>query len=186
MIEIFKVFVTPIITIVEKLAPVLHEKIFGSAIKYGDEIRLSHVTTNYALHSHEYKFDHEGSSQQQQVTSFKDYDSNDFWLIKPQHGRHLETKIGEPVRHGDIVRLEHLGTKRNLHSHPDMPSAFSRQQEVTAFGNNGEGDQNDNWRVEVEGKGIWYEKKRIRLIHLNTKHALHSHFRPKFANGKEK
>ena len=57
----------------------------------------------------------------------------------------------------------------------DIPSPLSGQQEVTAFGKNSVGDANDNWRVEVEGRGIWFSKKKIRLIHLDTGLALHSH-----------
>jgi hypothetical protein len=74
-----------------------------------------------------------------------------------------------------VVRLEHVLTKRNLHSHGGIPSPITKQQEVTCFGTNGVGDGNDNWRVEVEGGGQWAYGKRLRLIHVSTNHALHSH-----------
>lgn len=45
----------------------------------------------------------------------------------------------EPVKCGDVIRLQHLATKRNLHSHL-FQSPISRNQEVSAFGENGNGD----------------------------------------------
>lgn len=174
MLEYVKVIISPLITVVEKLAPQLHEKIVGQPVKYGDVIRLKHFATGHALHSHGINYSHPRSSQQQQVTAYSDQDSNDYWLVKVQHGLSSDRKSGFPLRHNDILRLEHVATKKNLHSH-FAPSPLTSQQEVTAFGTNGEGDANDNWRVEVEGKGVWFEKKKIRLIHLDTKKALHSH-----------
>lgn len=43
-----------------------------------------------------------------------------------------------------MIRLEHMLTKRNLHSHREFDSPSSRQQEVCAYGENGLGDPNDN------------------------------------------
>jgi len=79
------------------------------------------------------------------------------------------------VQHGDIVRLEHVATRRNLHSHSGHPSPVTKQQEATCFGSNGSGDSNDNWQVEVDSSGSWGAAKRVRLVHVNTKHTLHSH-----------
>ena len=45
----------------------------------------------------------------------------------------------EPVKCGEVIRLQHLSTKRNLHSHL-FQSPMSRNQEVSAFGENGLGD----------------------------------------------
>lgn len=66
-------------------------------------------------------------------------------------------------------------TRRNLHSHGGIPSPCTRQQEVTCFGSWGNGDSNDNWRVEIGGGGAVGVGRRMRLIHANTNHALHSH-----------
>lgn len=175
MIEIIKVTVSPMINIAEKLAPALHEKLVGQVVRFGDTIRLKHVNTNHVLHSHNINYLHTHSSGQQQVTARFGHNSNDYWFVKAQHGLNADARKGEPVRHGDVVRLQHVATKRNLHSHSGIPSPLTSQQEVTAFGDQGEGDENDNWKLEVEGKGIWYKKKRIRLVHLETGHSLHSH-----------
>ena len=40
----------------------------------------------------------------------------------------------------DTIRLEHLKTGKNLHSH-NFASPVSKQQEVSAYGVNGEGDE---------------------------------------------
>ncbi len=187
MLEILQMFVSPIFNLAEKLAPELHERMVGLPVKYGDTIRLMHVMTKYALHSHGINYSHPGSSRQQQVTAYGRHDFNDYWLIKEYNKLTTNKKNGEPIRHGDIVRLEHVATGRNLHSH-DAPSPLTKQQEVTAFGDDGIGDTNDLWRIEVDGKGVWFEKKKIRLIHLNTNNALHSHAghsHPEFTAGQQ-
>jgi dolichyl-phosphate-mannose--protein O-mannosyl transferase len=74
-----------------------------------------------------------------------------------------------------VIRLEHERTRKNLHSHSSQLSPVTGQQEVTAFGENGGGDFNDNWRVEVDGGGTWSTHKRVRLAHVETEYVLHSH-----------
>lgn len=145
------------------------------AVRYGATIKLLHHATASALHSHLYNYTHSGSSLQQQVTGFAGGDDNDLWIVKGPHGQPENYRAGQVVRGGDIVRLEHVPTRRNLHSHSGHPSPVTRQQEVTCFGENGLGDDNDNWRVEIEGEDVWHGGNRLRLIHVNTNHALHSH-----------
>jgi len=146
-------------------------------IKYRDTVRLIHFKTSVALHSHNFDYSHEGSSRQQQVTGFGGMDENDYWIVKGVHGRDEFFNKGVPVKNGDIIRLEHLNTRKNLHSHPGYPSPITQQQEVTAFSpdNNGIGNLDDNWQVEVENGGMWEIGTKIRLIHSRTKVALHSH-----------
>lgn len=147
----------------------------AAVVSYGQTVKLSHVWTGRTLHSHALNYGHSGTSGQQQVTCFEGADDNDLWRIKGPHGSAADHKVGQPVNHGDIVRLEHVLTRRNLHSHSGHPSPVTRQQEVTCFGQNGAGDGNDDWRVEVDGRGQWGAQRRVRLIHRNTNHALHSH-----------
>lgn len=144
-------------------------------IRYGDKIRLIHLSTGQALHSHVLNNSHPGSSNQQQVTAFDGRDSNDFWIVKPRHGIGLRSKLGHPIWGNDILRLEHVNTGRNLHSHSGVPSPLSGQQEITAFGRDGNGDTNDNWQIIVLNDGLWLENERFRLLHINTKVTLHSH-----------
>ncbi len=146
----------------------------GTTVKYGATVKVSHLWTGRTLHSHLLNYRHTGTSGQQQVTAFEGADDNDLWRVKGLHGQPENYKAGQPIRHGDLIRLEHLLTGRNLHSHGGHPSPVTKQQEVTCFGHNGIGDTNDNWRIEVPGGGEWAAGGRIKLIHQATNHALHS------------
>lgn len=144
-------------------------------VTFGRTLKLSHVFTGYTLHSHPATYGHPGSSGQQQVTCFGGSDDNDLWAIAGPDGTDPGYRAGQAVRHGDVVRLRHVLTGRNLHSHSGHPSPVTRQQEVTAYGENGVGDGNDSWVVEVDGGGTWTAARRVRLVHVATGVALHSH-----------
>jgi dolichyl-phosphate-mannose--protein O-mannosyl transferase len=136
-----------------------------SALKNGDYARIRHVETGANLHSHPINYSHPGTSGQQQVTAFLDRDLNDVWVIRDCRSH--------PVKHGDVFRLQHHLTGMYLHSHPNIPAPLTTsQQEVTGWQGK---DSNDMWRVEVEGGGLWLPGKRFRLIHVETRAALHSH-----------
>ena len=78
---------------------------------------------------------------------------------------------GAPIKCGDSFRLFHLSTRRNLHSHLFM-SPLSNNQEVSAFGENGDGDEGDNWIVECDEK-YWRRDESVRLRHEQTKKYLY-------------
>ncbi len=145
------------------------------SIVYRAVIRLIHDRTGVCLHSHNRMYEHPGSSKQQQVTGFAGSNDDDFWIVKGPHNFPEEYKKGNSIRHGDIIRLEHRTTRKNLHSHSNTPSPVSGQQEVTAFGEDGVGDTNDNWKVDIENGGVWLQGVKVRLIHQNTGAMLHSH-----------
>jgi hypothetical protein len=141
----------------------------------GATLTLSHVWTGRTLHSHPAVYTHPGTSGQQQVTAFGGSDHNDLWRIAGPHGTVAED--GRGLTDGDVVRLRHVATGRHLHSHAGIPSPLTGQQEVTAFGMDGAGDGNDDWRVRVDGGGPWLAGSRVRLEHVATGAALHSHRR---------
>lgn len=67
-----------------------------------------------------------------QITTYTHKDENNKWLIKPYN---VETVDGiQYVKHGDLVRLEHTQTKRNLHSHPEKAPLSHRHKQVTGYG----------------------------------------------------
>ena len=70
------------------------------------------------------------------------------WLLK--EGFYAEQcEIGKPIACGDIIRLEHVDTRKNLHSHL-FKAPLSGNQEVSAFGDEfGNGDTGDNWEVSL-------------------------------------
>jgi len=147
----------------------------GTPVRYGTTLMLRHTATNCSLHSHPLTYGHPGSSGQQQVTCFSGADDNDLWRIKGPHGQPEESRAGEPVQNGEVVRLEHVSTSKNLHSHVGIPSPVTGQQEITCYERAAVGDYNDNWRVEVDDSGQWAAGKQVRLIHASTHVALHSH-----------
>ena len=67
---------------------------------------------------------------------------------------------------GQKIRLEHLSTHRNLHSH-HFSSPLSSQQEVSAFGEGGRGDTGDVWKVMCEGD-YWTRGDNMMLKHSDT------------------
>lgn len=147
----------------------------ATPVRYGTAFRLRHLMTGRALHSHPHNWAHPGGSGQQQVTCYGGGDYNDEWRVKGADAASPAPRPGGVVKSGDVVRLEHVATRRNLHSHAGFPSPVTGQQEVTCFGTDGVGDGNDDWRVEVDGGGDWLAGSRVRLIHTGTDVALHSH-----------
>ena len=77
-----------------------------------------------------------------------EHDPGSLWSLKEGEGEDM-CATGEKIRCGSTVRLEHMSTARNLHSHK-FDSPVSGRQEISAFGENGEGDTGDNWELECE------------------------------------
>lgn len=72
----------------------------------------------------------------------------------------------DAIQCGDIIRLEHLETKKNLHSH-HFSSPISGNQEVSAYGTKGEGDTGDHWIVLCHDK-FWRRDSSVKLKHVDT------------------
>ena len=64
----------------------------GEAVRFGATLKLRHLVTDHALHSHALNYGHAGSSGQQQVTCFEGADDNDLWRIKAAHGQPDDAK----------------------------------------------------------------------------------------------
>ena len=56
-------------------------------------------------------------------------------------------KTGEALRCGSKIRLEHNPTGKNLHSHLTFRAPLSQRQEVSGFGDDGQGDFGDDWEL---------------------------------------
>lgn len=73
-----------------------------------------------------------------------------------------------PIKCDNIVRLYHVTTHRNLHSH-HYPSPLSNNQEVSAYGEEGVGDEGDRWKVVCTTKNdYWLRKDPVRFQHVTT------------------
>ena len=60
-----------------------------------------------------------------------------------------------PIKCGQTIRLGHAATKRNLHSH-HFTSPLSHNLEVSAFGENGEGDEGEYFRHSLRARKVNY------------------------------
>eukprot|EP00002_Diphylleia_rotans_P012922 TRINITY_DN2523_c0_g1_i2.p1 TRINITY_DN2523_c0_g1~~TRINITY_DN2523_c0_g1_i2.p1 ORF type:complete len:193 (+),score=23.80 TRINITY_DN2523_c0_g1_i2:65-643(+) len=114
-------------------------------------IKLAHQATGFRLHSHEVSYGNSGSGQQS-VTGFPHNDDpNSLWLVKARHGQ--VCKNGERIKSGSVIRLEHVNTRKNLHSH-NHRSPLSQSQEVSAYApTKGEGDLG---KFEIRSCGYKY------------------------------
>lgn len=88
--------------------------------------------------------------------------------MKEAHNAPL-CEAGTEVKCGDTIRLQHLSTGRNLHSHL-FRAPLTGNQEVSGFGDNGEGDTGDNWVVVCDSSSTkwWQRGKPISLKHADT------------------
>ncbi|KAM9004383.1 stromal cell-derived factor 2 isoform X1 [Sarcophilus harrisii] len=148
----------------------------------GSVVKLLNTRHNVRLHSHDVHYGSgepmgrglekerrkkslPGGSGQQSVTGISDVDdSNSYWRIRGKTSTVCER--GTPVRCGQAIRLTHVNTGRNLHSH-HFSSPLSGNQEVSAFGEEGEGDYLDDWTVLCSGSH-WVRDDEVRFKHAST------------------
>lgn len=72
-----------------------------------------------------------------------------------------------PIKCGDEIRLYHLSTNKNLHSHA-FRSPLSGNQEISCYGDDkGEGDTGDYWEV-ICGTNEWERDQPVKLKHVDT------------------
>ncbi|KAD5507754.1 hypothetical protein E3N88_15457 [Mikania micrantha] len=144
----------------------------GVEITYGSVIKLMHEKTKFRLHSHDVPYG--SGSGQQSVTGFPNVnDANSYWIVRPETKTSYQP--GEKIKSGTIIRLQHMKTRKWLHSHLHA-SPISGNLEVSCFGDDGNSDTGDYWRLEIEGSGkTWRQDQRIRLRHVDTSGYLHSH-----------
>lgn len=69
-----------------------------------------------------------------QVTTYTHKDENNRFMLKKYN---LEPNKGEEIdliRHGDLIRLEHIATRRLLHSHKELAPISKKHFQVTGYG----------------------------------------------------
>ncbi|RWS30869.1 Protein O-mannosyl-transferase 2-like protein, partial [Leptotrombidium deliense] len=150
-------------------------------VAYGAVITLkNHRTGGGYLHSHWHLYPEGIGARQQQVTTYSHKDDNNKWMIKKYDSEpNVDTDPVELVKNGDLIRLEHVVTTRNLHSHKELAPVTKKHYQTTCYGEQGVGDANDVWKVELLNGGsrenIKTVASRFRLIHYLSNCALHSH-----------
>ena len=136
----------------------------------GSAIKLTHTDSGgyYQLSSNGHQWG--GGSSQQVVTLVRSEDGghSTLWLVVEDETQTEPCMPGTPIKCGDYIRLTHLQTQKNLHTH-QVRSALSGQQEVSAFGENGVGDVLDDWQVMcTTDKQYWSRGTQVRFKHRET------------------
>ncbi|XP_075609920.1 protein O-mannosyl-transferase 2 isoform X4 [Balearica regulorum gibbericeps] len=155
----------------------LHNVSVPEHLAYGSVVTMKNLRmAGGYLHSHWHLYPEGIGARQQQVTAYLHKDLNNLWIIKKHDSDTAD--LSDPsspvefVRHGDIIRLEHKETSRNLHSHQHEAPLTRKHFQVTGYGINGTGDSNDFWRIEVvgrkAGKLIKVLRSQVRLTHVAT------------------
>ncbi|KAL3280728.1 hypothetical protein HHI36_003964 [Cryptolaemus montrouzieri] len=141
-------------------------RVQGARQKYvtcGSVVKLLNTDYRVRLHSHDVKYG-TGSGQQSVTGTETQEDINSHWVIKAATGKICPR--GEPIKCGSKIRLEHLETKKNLHSHL-FSSPLSGKQEISCYGDGGEGDTGDHWEVICSGDS-WLRDETVMLKHEDT------------------
>ncbi|KAM7539989.1 hypothetical protein Aperf_G00000046863 [Anoplocephala perfoliata] len=145
--------------------------VFADAtVTYGSVIKLINTDYNVRLHSHDIGYG--SGSGQQSVTGIKDVaQKGSYWKVNKENNKDETLRRGEPVKCGQLIRLTHIETNKNLHSH-HFQAPLSKNYEVSAFGKDGIGDEGDNWEIICSG-GDWTRDSVIKLRHVSTSGYLH-------------
>ncbi|KAI8391371.1 Dolichyl-phosphate-mannose-protein mannosyltransferase-domain-containing protein [Radiomyces spectabilis] len=141
-------------------------------LAYGSVVTIKNIGYGGGLlHSHVQTYP-EGS-RQQQVTSYHHKDRNNEWQVRfarnsPQENLKVQEASEETVvrfvKNGDVIRLYHPATQRNLHSHRIPAPLTSSQWEVSGYGNDTVGDLKDNWRIEIVKDPSTNENQRVQAL----------------------
>ncbi|KAF2097867.1 dolichyl phosphate-D-mannose:protein O-D-mannosyltransferas-like protein [Rhizodiscina lignyota] len=116
------------------------------------------------LHSHVQTYP-EGS-QQQQITCYHHKDANNDWFFYPNRQQPDYDPAAEPqfVGNGDVIRLIHAQTGRNLHSHQIAAPVTKGDNEVSCYGNTTIGDTKDHWVIEVVNDAASRDYSKLRTL----------------------
>jgi hypothetical protein len=68
------------------------------------------------------------------VTTYTHKDDNNLFLVKKYESELENDEDVEVVRNGDLIRLEHVTTRRNIHSHKEMAPISKKHYQVTGYG----------------------------------------------------
>ena len=154
----------------------------SKTITYGSSLRIQNTITKFYLSSFGMNWS-TGSGLQIITAVESDKETNSLFTIKEGEG--YPPKInGESVLCGDIIRLEHISTGKNLHSHA-YKSFVTDSQEACAFGEDGNGDVNDNFRISCykqKDNEVITGKTEFFLQHVPTENFLYINYKTSMYN----
>jgi len=141
-------------------------------VRRGDVVALSHAWTGATLHA---------DGRRVGAVHATAGDAERWQLVAPD-GPADPTSAGAATpgagwADGDHLRLRHVASGAWLTSTAGTRSPVTGQQLVDVR------PQADDWRLEVDGGGPWCAGARVRLVHVATGAALHSHLRSSAATG---
>lgn len=148
---------------------------------YNQSIRLQHRDSRAFLHANGLNYpaqyeDGRYSSRGLQVTGILQPDIGSYWRVKPSHGEITDI----PVRHNDVIRLEHIATGLDLLTHDVAAPWMPTNQEFTLT-NQTERYNETLFRVLLDSHkdtDVWNTvMKSVRLVHVKTNVALWCHQR---------
>ena len=149
-----------------------------SLLTYGSAIRLRHRSSSFHLHSHGINYG-SGSGQQSVTAVGQDDDTGSLWQVREAYGT-PGVPIGTPIHCGDSIRLQHVGTRRYLHSHLHT-SPLTNKQEVSGYGEGSHSDTSDNWRIDCPaasglhfGSPLPTSTPLVAFVHVDTGKALYT------------
>ncbi|XP_077477713.1 protein O-mannosyl-transferase 2 [Stigmatopora argus] len=139
-------------------------------LAYGSTLTLKNLRISGGyLHSHVHLYPDGIGAKQQQITAYLHKDYNNVWVVHRHNDTNSQSGAPDLVRHGDVIRLEHKETSRNLHSHLHAAPLTGKHYQVTGYGTNYTGDINDLWRVEVcggqKGDPVKVLRSKVRFLH---------------------
>ena len=132
-------------------------------VTIGSAVKIMNKAYGARLHSHDIKYG-SGSGQQSVTGMNSEVDANSYWQIRSSASD--PQMRGTPIKCGQTVRLTHIRTMANLHSH-HVSSPLSNEQEVSCYGSDGEGDHLDDWTVVCSG-AYWRRDQYVRFKHVET------------------
>ena len=146
----------------------------------GSVVKIIHKDTGHHLHSHPIAWG-SGSGQQSVTSTGSIDDQGSLWIVKDATTSKIACEIGAPILCGSKLRLEHASTGKNLHSHL-YRAALTGNQEVSGFGDGGNGDTGDNWKIVCDNSGekYWRRTNDIHFEHVDTKKYLFTAGKAKF------
>ncbi|PLW41557.1 hypothetical protein PCASD_09993 [Puccinia coronata f. sp. avenae] len=118
------------------------------------------------LHSHVQSYP--TGSQQQQVTCYHYRDVNNDWMVTPLLHEPVYNE-SQPIRllkHGSVIRLVHVMTGKNMHTHPIPAPITTLNNEVAGYGNATVDDSNSYWMIEVVDDMIRGKRRNFENINI--------------------
>ncbi|KAJ3225368.1 Stromal cell-derived factor 2-like protein 1 [Clydaea vesicula] len=136
----------------------------------GSTIKLTHKPTGFKLHSHSITYG--SGSGQQSVTAISSADDvNSYWIVEGAFGKERCVR-GEAIKCNQHIRVNHLQTKKHLHSHAHV-APLSSEQEVSAYEHT---NIEDNFMLRCLKKNVvyWERESEVRLQHVQSSKYLSS------------